>query len=221
MTDACGCPRKRARRALRMISPKNERDYLSGAPLSEFRQSGASRRRVAKRQGSLRRRARRRAGRAGRLPGFRRCDPPARCCKRSARSTATCSTCTSEITGENAYQCPDADLSRAALHDGRAVGRLPIDVERSRDCSWPGRPTSPTTAPTGSAPARSCKVWPTAISFFRLHVPNYMATTRWRRSTLLIPRLRPPRMTSANASQSSSTSTASEPSIHSTRNSAR
>ena len=58
-----------------------------------------------------------------------------------------------EITGENAYKVPDADLSRGALHDGRPVGGLPADVHDSRACSSPAKPTFPITAPTAWAPA--------------------------------------------------------------------
>ena len=48
----------------------------------------------------------------------------------------------------------DADLPGRALRDGRPLGRLRPAVHRSPACSSPARPTSPTTAPTGSAPRR-------------------------------------------------------------------
>ena len=49
---------------------------------------------------------------------------------------------------------PDAHLPGVALHDGRALGRLRADDHRSPGSTAPARPTSPTTAPTGSAPRR-------------------------------------------------------------------
>ncbi len=48
----------------------------------------------------------------------------------------------------------DAHLPGRALHDGRPVGRLRPAEQPDRACSSPARPTSPTTAPTASAPAR-------------------------------------------------------------------
>ena len=81
------------------------------------------------------------------------------------------------ITGENAYRGADADLPGRALHDGRPLGRLPLDVEPARVFSSPARPISPTKGPTAWGPARSCRAWPTATSSCRATVPNYLAST--------------------------------------------
>ena len=51
-------------------------------------------------------------------------------------------------------QGPDAHLPGVALHDGRPVGRLQPDEQRSPACSCSARRTSPTTARTASARAR-------------------------------------------------------------------
>ena len=56
--------------------------------------------------------------------------------------------------GRDPVQGADAHLSRRPLHDGRALGRLQPDDHDSRACSCWAKRTSPTTAPTGSAPAR-------------------------------------------------------------------
>ena len=48
----------------------------------------------------------------------------------------------------------DAHLPGVALHDGRPLGRLRADDDASPACTAPARPTSPTTAPTGSAHRR-------------------------------------------------------------------
>ena len=64
-------------------------------------------------------------------------------------------------------QDADAHLPRHPLHDGRAVGGLQPHDHRARACSPSARPTSPTTAPTASAPRRSCRAWPTATSCSR------------------------------------------------------
>ena len=81
------------------------------------------------------------------------------------------------ITGENPYKRADAHLPGRPLHDGRAVGRLRADDHRPRPVLPPVRPTSPTTAPTASAPRRSCRAWPTATSCCR--TPS---ATTWLRS---------------------------------------
>ena len=56
--------------------------------------------------------------------------------------------------GREPVRGADAHLPRRALHDGRPVGRLRPAVDASPACSSPARRTSPTTAPTGSAPRR-------------------------------------------------------------------
>ena len=58
------------------------------------------------------------------------------------------------ITGEDPYAVADADLPGRALRDGRRSGSTTTCSPRSPACSSPARPTSPTTAPTGSAPRR-------------------------------------------------------------------
>ena len=70
-------------------------------------------------------------------------------------------------------QGADAHLPRHPLHDGRAVGRLQPHDHRARASTPSARPTSPTRAPTGSAPRRSCRAWPTATSC----CPTRSATT--------------------------------------------
>ena len=73
----------------------------------------------------------------------------------------------------------DAHLPGRALHDGRPLGRLPLDVQSSRDSSSPARPTSRTRGPTAWAPAPSCRASPTATSSCRPPCP-----TTWPRLTL-------------------------------------
>ena len=70
---------------------------------------------------------------------------------------------------------PDAHLPGGPLHDGRAVGRLQPHVAPSRACTCSARRTSPTTARTASARARSCRASPTATSCCR---PRSATTSR-------------------------------------------
>ena len=106
------------------------------------------------------------------------------------------------ITGEDPYKRAHAHLSRRPLHDGRALGRLQPDEQPARACSCSARPTSPTTARTGSARRRSCRVSPTATSCCRTR----SATTSRRcsapsrcRSTIPRSRSRSTRSTSRRA----------------------
>ena len=78
---------------------------LSRAEISELRQPRAARHLLARRQGSLRRRPRRRPGRAGRLSRFRRCHQAAGRRRRSASVTATCSTCTKRSRARTPTKC--------------------------------------------------------------------------------------------------------------------
>ena len=83
------------------------------------------------------------------------------------------------ITGEDAYQTPDANLPGGALHDGRPLGRLRLDVQYSRGSLSPARPTSPTREPIAWGPAPRCKAWPTVTSSCRAPCP-----TTWRSTKL-------------------------------------
>ena len=68
-----------------------------------------------------------------------------------------------QITGENGYERPMRIYP--ALH--YTMGGLWVDynlMSKCPACSSSARRTSPTTAPIASAPALSCKAWPTAIS---------------------------------------------------------
>ena len=75
----------------------------------------------------------------------------------------------------------DAHLPRHPLHDGRAVGGLQPDEQRARACTCSARRTSPTTAPTAWARARSCRDWPTATSSFRTRSATTSRARRCRR----------------------------------------
>ena len=126
---------------------------LPRAPLSELRQPGAARRRLAQRQGGLRRGARRRRRVGWRLSGFRRRDQAAR---RRRHQDALRQPVRHVHEDHRRRSVPDADahLPGDSLHDGRAVGRLQPDEHRFPACTCSARRTSPITAPTGWAPAR-------------------------------------------------------------------
>jgi succinate dehydrogenase / fumarate reductase, flavoprotein subunit len=68
-----------------------------------------------------------------------------------------------KITGEDPYQVP----MRIYPAPHYTMGGLWVDYNLESTipaCSWAARPTSATTAPTGWAPAPSCRGWPTATS---------------------------------------------------------
>ena len=90
------------------------------------------------------------------------------CC---ASATATSSSMYEHITGDDPLRGADADRPGRALHDGRALGRLRPHEHHPRPLRRSARPTSPIRAPTGSAPARSCRAWPTATSSCRARWP--------------------------------------------------
>ncbi len=133
--------------------PRGRARLLPGAHLPVLRQPGAPRHRLPRRQERLRRGPGRRPRRTGRLPRLRRrhrADGPRR---RSRRSTATSSTCTSGSpprtrTRSRCGSTPPC-TTRWAASGSTTTSRPP-----SPACSRSARPTSPTTAPTGSAPPR-------------------------------------------------------------------
>ena len=85
--------------------PRRRARLLPRAPVSKLRQPRASRRRLPQRQGSLRRRARGRARRHGRLSGFCGCDR--RLGEAQVREKyGNLFDMYEEITGENAYKVP-------------------------------------------------------------------------------------------------------------------
>ena len=134
-------------------SREDERDYYLERIYPSFGNPGPPRHRLAGREERLRRGPRRRPRRARRLPGLRRRDRPAGPQAVEAKY-GNLFEMYQRITGEDPYAVPDADLSGRALHDGRPLGRLRPAVHDPRACSSSARPTSPTTAPTGSAPPR-------------------------------------------------------------------
>ena len=75
------------------------------------------------------------AERPRRLPRLRGRDQAPRRGRRSASATATSSTCTSASPDENPYKVPMRIYPAVALHDGRPLGGLQPDVQRSRACS--------------------------------------------------------------------------------------
>ena len=116
----------------------------------------------------------------------------------------------------------DAHLPGQPLHDGRPVGRLRADDHGARPVLPPARPTSATTAPTGSVPRRSCRAWPTATSCCRTRSATTSprcSTSRSRVST--IPSSRRPRPRPASGSSATSTSRAPARPTGSTASSAR
>ena len=133
--------------------PGSRARLLPRTALSELRQPGAARRRLAERQGGLRRGARRRRQRARRLPGFRRRDQAAR---RGRHQDALRQPVrhVHEDHRRRSVSDADADLPGHPLHDGRVVGGLQPDEHHAR----PARPRRSEllaiTAPIGWAPAR-------------------------------------------------------------------
>jgi succinate dehydrogenase / fumarate reductase flavoprotein subunit len=124
---------------------------LPRAQVSELRQPVAARHRVARREGGVRRGARRRPGGRGVYLDFAtRSAARPRQDRRAVRQPVR------DVRahhGRESVRSADAHLSRRALHDGRAVGGLQPDEHRAGLTSS-ARRTSPTTARTGSGPAR-------------------------------------------------------------------
>ena len=125
---------------------------LPRAALPGLRQPRAARRRLAGRQGTLRRGLRRRLDAATPSISISATRLPATASRRSAPSTATCSTCTRR--------------SRPRIRTRRRCGSIPPSITRwaacgstttwkarSPACSCWARPTSPTTAPIAWAQA--------------------------------------------------------------------
>ena len=88
-----------------------------------------------------------------RVPRLRRCHRPPRR-RRSSRALRQPLRDVRAHHRREPLQGADAHLPRAALHDGRALGRLRADDHRPRAVRASARPTSPTTAPTASARRR-------------------------------------------------------------------
>ena len=104
--------------------PEERAGLLSRAEVSELRQSGAARHRVARGQGGVRRGP----GRRSRPDAASTSTSPTRSAgwerTRFASGTATCSTCTSGSPARTPTACRCASIPRRALHDGRALGGL-------------------------------------------------------------------------------------------------
>ena len=107
-----GAAGRRATRAPPRPDPRGRARLLPRAALSELRQPGAARHRVARRQGGVRRGPRCRPGQARRVSRLRRRHPSAGRRRPSASGTATCSRCTSGSPTRIPYRSADADLSR-------------------------------------------------------------------------------------------------------------
>ena len=137
--------------------PRGGPRLLPGADLPRVRQPGPPRHRLPPGQEHVRR------GSRGRPGGRRRTArglPRLRRGHRAARSVGDRVEVRQPLRhvrpdhGRGPLRGPDADLPRRPLRHGRAVGRLRPAVDDPRACSSPARPTSPTTAPTGSARRR-------------------------------------------------------------------
>ncbi len=123
---------------------------LPRGEVPELRQPGAARRRVAQRQG---RSATRAAASARAASGVYLdfAESIGRLGKKAIEERyGNLFEMYEKITGEDPYTVADAHLPGGPLHDGRAVGRLPPDVDRPRPVRCSARRTSRTTAPTGS-----------------------------------------------------------------------
>jgi succinate dehydrogenase / fumarate reductase flavoprotein subunit len=123
--------------------------------------------------------------------------------KTIAERYGTCSRCTS-ASRTRTRTSPDAHLPRGALHDGRALGGLRPHEHDPRAVRRRARRTSPTTARTGSARARSCRGSPTATSSCRSPWATTSRRSRRRRSTRPTRSSRPPRRRSRRARASCS-----------------
>ena len=145
-------PKKAGRRPAADQIPEDRARLLPRAQVPELRQPGAPRRRLAQRQRGLRRGPRRWARRPRRLPRLHRGDRAARRGVISERY-GNLFDMYERITDEDPYRVPDAHLPGHPLHHGRPVGGLQPDEQHPRPVRRSARPTSPTTAPTGSAPA--------------------------------------------------------------------
>ena len=158
-----GAAEERATSAPPSQIPEAERDYYLERKYPSF--GNLVPRDVASRnaKAGLRRRPRRGRNRPGRLPGFpRRHRAPGQGAS-SKSATATCSTCTSASPAKIPTRCRCASIP--AIH--YTMGGLWVDynlMSNSPACTSSARPTSPITAPTAWAPARSCRAWPTATS---------------------------------------------------------
>ncbi|CAA9405003.1 MAG: Succinate dehydrogenase flavoprotein subunit, partial [uncultured Pseudonocardia sp.] len=102
---------------------------LPRAPVPGVRQPRPARHRQPRRQGRVRRQARRRPDRPGRLPRLRRLDPAAGPPGRGGEVREPVPDVPADHR-RGPLRGPDADLPRGALHDGRAVGRLRPAVHR-------------------------------------------------------------------------------------------
>ena len=143
--------------------PRRAARLLPGAPVPGVRQPGPARHRQPRREGRVRRQAWGRPDGSGRLPRLLRRDQPAGPGGRGGEVREPVRHVRAHHRREP-VRGSDAHLPGRALHDGRAVGRLRPAEPPSPGCSWPVRPTSPTTARTGWAPRRSCRAWPTGTS---------------------------------------------------------
>ena len=126
-------PKKKGDNAPAGSDPRGRARLLPRAEISELRQPRAARHRLARREGSVRRRPRRRPGGLGVYLDFARCHQAPRRATRSASATATSSTCTSGSPAKIPTRCRCAS-TRPSLHDGRPVGGLQPDDARSPDC---------------------------------------------------------------------------------------
>ena len=137
----------------RRPDPRGRARLLPRAQVPGVRQPRAPRRRLPQRQDRGRRGPGRRAAQERRLPRLRRRHRPPR---RGHHPRALRQPLRHVRAHHRREPVQDADahLPGHPLHDGRPVGGLQPHDQRARACSCWARPTSPTTAPTGSAPRR-------------------------------------------------------------------
>ena len=146
-------PKQRGRRPAAERDPRGRARLLPRAAVPELRQPGAARHRLAGREEPVRHRQGRRPGRARASTSTSPTPSSGWAGTPSRPSTATCSTCTSGSPRRTRTRSRCGSTRRSTTR-WAGCGSTTTCRPRSRACSRSGRPTSPTTAPTGSAPPR-------------------------------------------------------------------
>ena len=148
--------------------PRGRARLLPRAHVPELRQPGAARHRLARRQAASATRAAA-SGRAGSASTSTSRDAIERLGEDGdrARSTATSSRCTSASPARTRTRCRCASTPPSHYTMGGLWVDYNLMTHDPRPLRRSARRTSPTTAPTASAPARSCRASPTATSSSR------------------------------------------------------
>ena len=111
--------------------------------------------------------------------------------RRSAAATATCSRCTCASPTRTPTRCRCASTPPCTTR-WVASGWTTTSSRPFRACSSSVRRTSPTMAPIASAPARSCRAWPTDTSWRPAPSPTIWAEPRCRTFPPITTRSAPP-----------------------------